>query len=140
MKQPAAQQEEGFWTKTKRSVKGFFSGVIKAAPMTMLYTGAVLTGSAALGTYVHPDLDFLTVIGNDGPKFVTRLVGGTLIGSTLSGAINGIQSFNAPEPQVSAGGQTRAPSGGKQRSTGMNMNDVVLPFTPQNGRTEMRAK
>lgn len=134
--------EESFWAKAKRSVKGFFTGAVKSAPMTLLYTGTALVGSAALGTYVNPNLDFLHVIGSDGPRFATRLLGGAVVGTVFSGVVNGVQSYSTPEaPQPTAGGgPARSNTPVRQRSNGMGMDEVVVPFTPQSGRAEARAK
>ena len=143
MRQPQQPpQEEGFFTRAKRSVKGFFSGAAKSLPMTMLYSGATLVGSAALGTLVSPELDLLRVAGSTGNEFATRLLGGTIIGTVINGTIGGVQAFNTPaETSAPAGGQQqqRSTTPVRQRSVSSGMDDVVVPFTPNN-RAEVRAK
>lgn len=124
---------ESFWTKAKRSVKGFISNAVKAAPTTMLYSAAAFGLSAAMHSAVG--VAPLHVAGADLSSLGVRVLGSGVIGATLSGAIGGFQAYNAPEqPQAPAGAQPRSQTQGRQRSTEMGMNDVVMPFTPANAR------
>ncbi len=128
---------EGLWTKVKRTVVGFVKGAVQAAPMTLLYSGAAFGISAGLGHVAGASFDFLNV-GHDATKIATRLMGSMVIGSTISGAINGYNAYSTPDTLVadSSPGQKPQKSSGLGHSKQLGMNDVMPPSTPHHGRDQ----
>lgn len=126
--------EEGTWTKIKRSVKGFFTGAIKAAPMSLVYSGAAFGISAALG-HVNPEMDFLNVGKSDGARIATRLMGSMVIGSGVSGIFKAFESYNTPVSTVASavtGGNSTSKTTGKGLSQQYSMGGLSSPITPNN--------
>jgi hypothetical protein len=127
-------ESEGFWTKAKRSVKGFFKGALESLPMTLLFTGGALALSA--GANAAFGIDPLSVAGNDASKIAIRLVGGALIGSTLNGALSGYRAYNAPEEETPVAPGGRSPSmGGRERENEVSHSGFVPSYTPSTSRS-----
>lgn len=134
-----APQTLGFWGKTKLAVKEFFNGAIQAAPKALLFSGMAFAGSAAMG-YAF-DFNPLHVETFD-KELVARMIGSVALGSTISGAINSVQSVmradDAPTQTTAA-----APSRTVARSADMEPEmafDGVPQMTPSAPRVTNRAR
>lgn len=119
--------EDTTWGRVKRGVKGFFSGMMRSAPITLMTSAATLGLSYTLGTYVSPDLDLLRVAGSTGPQFATRILGGFIIGTTINGTIDGFRALSTPEG-ASAPQSAAAPA--RSRDTGGHAHGHSLSLTP----------
>ena len=99
--------------------------------MTVLYSAAAFTASAVMDATIG--VDPLKVVGNEGPVLVSRLIGSSIIGMSLSGGIDMLQEHNKPEALATAETtqKSRQPLG-KTPSLNLGMNHVMTPPTPNN--------
>lgn len=126
-------EHEGFWTKAKRTLKGFAQGAMASLPMTLLFSGGAL--ALSYGAHAVFGVDPLAVVGPggavDASKIAIRVIGGALIGSTLNGALSGYRAYNSPEEEPSAPAERGPTAGGRERGNDVAYSNGIVPsFTP----------
>jgi hypothetical protein len=97
-----APQKPGFWGKTALAVKGFFTGIVEAAPRAMVFSALAFGGSAAMGYVTGGAFNPLDVTRFDN-FLLARYVGSVALGSTIGGVFNSVnQVMHADDPKAAA--------------------------------------
>ena len=130
----------GFFGKAKLAVTSFVKSAVKSIPVSLAYSAVAFTASALIGQHFGADYDFLHTGGSTLGQLGMRMVGASIIGGTISGAVG---SYKA----VSDAGKAEsmyAPTSGmvsRDRSSAPQPNfEVSAPMTPMGNRFDQRAR
>lgn len=136
-----APQKLGFFGKVKLAVTSFVKSAIKAVPASIAYSAVAFTASAILGQQFGVDYDFLKTGGSTIGQLGMRMLGASVIGGTISGAVGSYQAVSGAskaEELQALQARSEAPHGrGQQPQT---QYDVSPPMTPVSASIQQRVR